>query len=81
MKKIILSALVLLAVGTTLTSCKKDYKCECSKTYTTGTGLTTEDYSVYTYKDNLKRATDRCNANESTGSDFDGDYAINCEIK
>lgn len=80
MKKIILLAGVLLAVGTTVTSCKKDYKCKCSKTYSSGSGSTTNDYSSYIYKDTRARAEDRCNANAETGSDFWGDYSINCAI-
>ncbi len=72
---------VILLIGTTMTSCKKDYVCECSKTYTTGSGTSTQDYSTYTYNDSRKRAEDRCNANTATGSDFFGDYSINCDIK
>lgn len=81
MKKIILFAAVLLSVGTTMTSCKKDYKCECSKTYTNNNGTTTRDYSIYTYNDSRKRAEDRCNENASSGSDFGGPYSINCAIQ
>ena len=82
MKKTILSAAVLLAFGTAMTSCKKDYKCSCSKTYTSGSNTTTQnDYEAYTYKDTRARAEDRCNANSTTGSDFFGNYTINCEIK
>lgn len=79
MKKIMLLAGVLLAIGTT--SCKKDYKCECSKTYTTGNGSSTKDYSAYTYKDTRKRAEDRCNANTKSGSDLGGNYSVNCQIQ
>lgn len=81
MKKIILSAAALLFVGATMVSCKKDYRCECSKTYTSGSGSTTKDYSVYTYKDTRNRAENRCNENSTTGTDLMGNYAINCEIK
>jgi len=81
MKKIILLAGVLFAVSTTVTSCKKDYKCECSKTYTSGSGSSTNDYSVYTYKDTRKRAEDRCNDNTKSSSDVFGNYSINCQIK
>ncbi len=80
-KKTMLAAGVLLFVATSLSSCKKDYKCSCTKTYTSGTTTTTKDYSVYTYKDNRSRAETRCNENTSTGSDFGGNYAINCEIE
>jgi len=81
MKKAILTTAVLLMVGTSLVSCKKDYTCNCSKTYTTGTGLTTSDYSVYTYDDTRNRAENRCNDNTSTGADKDGNYSVNCKIQ
>jgi len=80
MKNVILLAGALLLAGTSMTSCKKDYTCKCSKTYTTGSGSTTQNYSIYTYDDTRKRAEDRCNANTATGTDLGGDYAINCEI-
>lgn len=81
MKSITLLVGALLLAGTSLVSCKKDYTCECSKTYTSGSGTSTQDYSVYTYKENRKRAEDRCNENTKTGSDLGGDYSINCQIK
>lgn len=81
MKKTILFAAGLLFVGTSLMSCKKDYTCKCSKTYTSGSGSSTNDYSVYTYKDTRKRAEDRCNENTTSGSDLFGDYSINCQIQ
>jgi hypothetical protein len=81
MKKLIIAAGVLLCIATTTTSCKKDYVCRCSKTYTSGSGSSTNDYSNYTYKDNRKRAEDRCNANESTSGDIFGEYSVNCQIQ
>lgn len=82
MKKIILLAGGLLMMGSLMTSCKKDYVCKCSKTYTSGSGGTsTSSYSTYTYKDNRKRAEDRCNDNTKSDSDVFGNYAINCEIQ
>ena len=81
MKKAILLAGVLLVVGTSMTSCKKDYVCKCSKTYTSNSSTTTSDYSQYTYKDTRKRAEDRCNENTASGSDAFGDYSINCKIQ
>jgi hypothetical protein len=81
MKNIILAVSALIFAGTSMTSCKKDYTCKCSKTYTSGSGSSTSDYSIYTYKDSRKRAEDRCNANTATGSDLYGNYAINCEIQ
>jgi hypothetical protein len=81
MKKIILLAGSLLMLGSLTTSCKKDYVCKCSKTYTSGTGSSTNDYSVYTYKDSRNRAEDRCNENTKSGSDFGGNYSVNCQIQ
>jgi hypothetical protein len=81
MKNIILMASALLFIGGSMTSCKKDYTCTCSKTYTSGSGSSTSAYSIYTYKDTRKRAEDRCNDNTKSGSDIYGDYAINCAIQ
>jgi hypothetical protein len=81
MKNIALVTIALLFAGTSMTSCKKDYTCKCSKTYTSGSGSSTSDYSIYTYKDSRKRAEDRCNDNVKTGSDLYGDYSINCAIQ
>lgn len=81
MKKTILLAGALLTICISMGSCKKDYICECSKTYTNTTSSTTRDYSIYTYTDTRARAENRCNANSSTGADFAGEYSINCQIK
>jgi len=81
MKKTILFAGGLLFVVTSMMSCKKDYTCKCSKTYTSGSGSTTNDYSVYTYKDTRTKAEKRCNENTNSGTDLGGNYSINCEIK
>jgi len=81
MKKTILFAGGLLFVVTSMMSCKKDYTCKCSKTYTSGSGSTTNDYSVYTYKDTRDKAESRCNKNADSGTDLGGNYSINCEIK
>jgi hypothetical protein len=81
MKKIILLAGGLLVMGSFMTSCKKDYVCKCSKTYTSGSGSSTHDYSVYTYKDNRNRAEDRCNENTKSDSDLGGNYSVNCQIQ
>jgi hypothetical protein len=80
MKKTILIAGTLL-MAFAATSCKKDYSCRCTKTYTTGSGSTTQNYAIYTYKDTRVRAEDRCNNNTSSGSDLGGDYSINCTIE
>ena len=71
----------MLILGTVLMSCKKDYICKCTKTYTGNTTTVNTAYSQYTYKDTRKRAEDRCNGNDDTGSDFLGNYSINCQIQ
>ena len=81
MKNSILLAGALLFIGTSMVSCKKDYTCKCSKTYTTGSGTSTSNYSVYTYNDTRKRAEDRCNENTESGTDFWGNYSVNCAIQ
>jgi hypothetical protein len=75
----LLPAILLLAT-TFMVSCKKDYTCKCSKTYTTGSGSSTYNYSMYTYNDIRPRAEERCNANTSSGTDLGGDYSVNCKI-
>jgi hypothetical protein len=70
----------LLALGSAFTSCKKNYKCECEKTYTNNNSSVTVDDGTYTYKDTKARAISRCNENESTGSDLGGEYTRDCEI-
>lgn len=81
MKKTILLAAVMVSLGASMVSCKKDYVCNCSKTYTSGSGSSTNAYSKYTYKDTRKRAEDRCNANTKSDSDIYGNYSINCQIQ
>ena len=82
MKKIILAAGCLFIMAATTSSCKKDYTCKCTKTVTVGSTSTTTDYSVYTYRENLKRAEDRCNDNDGSGTDILGNtYTINCDIQ
>ena len=81
MKNAILFAGALLFMGTTMMSCKKNYTCQCSKTYTTGSGSSTQNSSVYTYDDTRKRAEDRCNANTTSGTDLGGNYSVNCQIQ
>ena len=81
MKKSILFAGILIFAATFMQSCKKNYTCQCSKTYTTGNGTTTSKYSVYTYDDTQKRAIDRCNSNDTQGTDLFGNYTINCAIQ
>lgn len=80
MKKIIiLTAAVTL--GVTFTSCKKDYICKCTKTYTGNSSTTTTDDGQYTYKETKRKAIERCDANDKTSSDIFGNYARNCDIQ
>lgn len=81
MKNSIVIVAVLLFSATSMVSCKKDHTCKCEKTYTSGSGSSTQNYSVYTYDDTRKRAEDRCNANSETGSDLGGNYSVNCSIQ
>ncbi|MGZ4035018.1 MAG: hypothetical protein ACXVPU_04380 [Bacteroidia bacterium] len=81
MKNTILFAGAFLFAATTMVSCKKDYTCQCTKTYTSGSGSSTQNYSIYTYKDTRTRAESRCNANDATGADLSGNYSINCAIQ
>jgi len=81
MKKIGLTFAVIITFGIIMSSCKKDYICKCTKTYT-GTSTTVDtEYSQYTYKDTRSKAKSRCNANNDSGSDFFGNYSVNCEIQ
>ncbi|MCC7030111.1 MAG: hypothetical protein IT257_07390 [Chitinophagaceae bacterium] len=82
MKKTTLIVCSLFLIATSMISCKKDYLCKCSKTYTSGTGGTnTSSYSQFTYRENRARAEDRCNENATTSSDLFGNYSINCQIQ
>ena len=76
--KIIVLGLAILA--TSLFSCKKDYTCKCSKIYTGSVGSVTVNDGTYTFKDNKVRAADKCNQQETTGSDLGGDYSRQCDI-
>jgi hypothetical protein len=81
MKKITFLAVVLALGATSMESCKKDYTCKCTKTYTASSSTTTVDDGLYTYDDTRKRAEDKCNNQESTGSDIQGSYTRNCDIQ
>jgi hypothetical protein len=80
MKKLILFISVV-TLGSAVVSCKKDYKCKCTKTYTTSSSTYSEDDGNYTYKDTKAKATIKCDDNDNTGSDLAGDYTRNCEIQ
>lgn len=80
-RRILLVAVVALGATTTMVSCKKEYSCQCKKTYTKNGGSVTIDDNVYTYKDTRVKAEKRCNDNEGQGSDIGGDFTRDCEIK
>lgn len=79
MKTIVMTAAVALILG--LSSCKKEYTCECSKTRTTGGVTVTVEDGKYQFNDTRTRAESRCNDQEEAGSDGLGDYTRDCEIK
>jgi hypothetical protein len=73
--------IALAVIATTMVSCKKDYTCKCSKVRTTSSGSTTTDDGSYIFKDNKAKAADKCNDQESTGTDLYGDYSRECDIQ
>lgn len=81
MRNTILLSGAMLFMATSLMSCKKDYTCECTKTRTDGSNTISTKESVTVFKDNKKRATEKCNDMESNGSDLAGTYSIDCQIK
>ena len=80
MKKVI-QLTATLALVLMFASCKKDYVCECTKTYTGGSTTVTTDDGNYTYKENKAKAIEKCDANDKTGSDLGGNYTRNCDIR
>lgn len=82
MKKLII-LVAAFSLGGVMTSCKKDYICKCTKTYTKSNGSSeTEPDNSYTFKDTSPRAADRCNQQEGSGTDvLKGDYTRDCEIQ
>ena len=81
MKNKILSAFFLFGIITTIFSCKKDYNCECQKIYTGSGGSTSINDGIYTFKDTKNRAEDKCNKQETSGSDLGGNYSRECQIR
>jgi hypothetical protein len=71
MKKLVLSIAALALVATTMTSCKKEYTCEC-----TFSGVITGTAST-TIKDTKKNATDACEADNVSS----GGQTVTCKIK
>lgn len=81
MKKLII-LVAALGLSGAMTSCKKDYVCKCAKTYTRSNGSTeTTPDGQYTYKDSKARAADRCNTQETQGTDLSGSYTRDCDIQ
>ena len=81
MKKIVITLTITLTIGLLMSSCKKDYICKCTKTYTGSSATVNTNYSQYTYKDTRIRAEDRCKANDDSGNDIFGNYSVNCQIQ
>jgi len=80
MKRAFLTLAVLSAVA--LTSCKKDYNCECRKIYTDDDGSTVSSSDgSYTFRDSRARAESKCNEQEDSGSDLGGDWTRECDIQ
>ncbi len=80
-RKVLLGVVIALGAITTMTSCKKDYNCKCTKTYVKSGGSATIDDGVYNYKDTRVKAEQKCNDLEKTDSDLGGDFTRNCDIQ
>ena len=79
MKKTVITIITLFTLG--ITSCKKDYTCECTKSRViAGATIITDDGS-YAFKDSKPRAESKCNDQEKTGTDGGGDYTRECQIR
>ena len=79
MKKSIITIIALFTL--VVTSCKKDYDCECTKSRVVlGATVITKDGS-YPFNDTRTRAESKCNDQESTGTDSGGEYTRECQIK
>jgi hypothetical protein len=68
--------ITVLSFAGTVSSCKKNYTCTCTKTYSGSSAYNVN--STYTYKDNKKEADDKCKKNETSGSDNYGAYNVSC---
>ena len=79
MKRFILPILAVTAIG--FASCKKEYVCDCKKIYTGSSSSATVDDGTYTFKDSRARAEDKCNDEETSGSDLGGSYSRECSIR
>jgi hypothetical protein len=82
MKKTVLFGILIALGSSTMVSCKKDYNCVCTRIYTNGSGATSYQDDIYTFKDTRTRAENRCNDEEKTGTDLvGGSYSRECEIR
>jgi len=70
MKKVILAAVVLGAIS--FTSCKKDYTCECTSSFTINGATTTSTYK-YNLKESKKSAAYAVCEGKGIGSTTDED--------
>ncbi|MES2762180.1 MAG: hypothetical protein V4677_08235 [Bacteroidota bacterium] len=75
MKKITLLAVAFVALS--LTSCKKDYACECVKTGPGGTSTETHN----TGKMKLGDAQTRCNEGDASNQVLGETYTTECTLK
>ncbi len=64
MKKLLLFVAVVTAFS--FASCRKDYTCQCTTTYTNGSPTTTDN--TYRFKTTKRRAQTICDTNESSSS-------------
>ena len=80
MKKIILLASVAF-VALSLSSCKKEWTCECTVSSTYAGTTTTETVSGKTDKMSKKDAKDKCNEGDSSYDLLGVKVSSDCEIK
>ncbi len=74
MKKLLLVASVAIL---SLSSCKKNYNCECTTTSPSGTNTSSES----TGKMSLSDATTKCNKGDETREVLGQTYTTECSIK
>jgi len=81
LKANVLCGSVFLIILFLAPSCRKDFRCACSKVYKSNTGSNVRDYSVKTYRDTRKAADEKCEAQASSGVDETDNYSLSCEIE
>jgi hypothetical protein len=76
MKRILLFSAAVLVAASSFTSCKKDYTCECTSTYTYGGVSTTSNYSATAH---LKKSDAKtwCTGQAGSGTG----YTYSCALK